>query len=199
MDHIYGGPDHVCFVLALLLVVVLARRPGEPGFAVRPPLATVRATAAIITAFTIAHSLSLIAASLGWISLPSRWVESVIAASILYTAIENVVRPDAPWRFWLTFAFGLVHGLGFASQLEERLPSTHVVVPLLAFNIGVELGQLTIVAVALPVCWFAARTLGAVRYRAFVVRGLAVVLSVVAIKWLIERMFSIETVSVLGM
>ncbi|MEJ7602892.1 MAG: HupE/UreJ family protein [Kofleriaceae bacterium] len=197
MDHIYGGPDHVCFVLALLLVVVLVRRPQ--GFVVRRPVEAVRATAAIITAFTIAHSLSLITASLGWIALPTRVVESLIAASIIYTAIENVVRPDARWRFGLTFAFGLVHGLGFASQLEERLPANHVIVPLLAFNVGVELGQLTIVAVALPVCWFLARGLGAVRYRHIVIRGMAVLLSFVGIKWLIERVFSIETVSVLGM
>jgi len=197
MHHIYGGPDHICFVLALLLVVVLVRRDGE--FHARPPLSALRATAAIITAFTVAHSLSLIAASLGWISLPSRVVESLIAASIIYTAIENVVRPDARWRFWLTFAFGLVHGLGFASQLEERLPPTNVIVPLLAFNVGVELGQLTIVGVALPVCWLAARGLGAGSYRAFVIRGMAVLLSLVGIKWLIERVFSVETFTFLGM
>lgn len=197
MDHIYGGPDHVCFVLALLLVVVLVRR--EDGWDVRPPLAALRATAVIVTAFTVAHSLSLIAASLGWIALPSRLVESIIAASILYTAVENVIRPDARWRFWLTFAFGLVHGLGFASQLEELLPPSNVLVPLLAFNVGVELGQLTIVAVALPVLWLAARGLGARTYLRVVVGGMAVLLSLVAIKWLIERVFSVETVSFLGM
>jgi len=197
MDHIYGGPDHVCFVLALLLVVVLQRR--EDGWHLRPPLAAFRATAVIITAFTVAHSLSLIAASLGWIALPGRLVESVIAASILYTAIENVVRPDARWRFWLTFAFGLVHGLGFASQLEELLPPSNVIVPLLAFNVGVELGQLTIVAVALPVLWLAARWLGARKYRTAVVGGMAVLLSVVAIKWLIERVLAVETFTFLGM
>ena len=70
----------------------------------------------------------------------------MIAASIVYTAIEDVVRPDVRWRFALTFAFGLVHGLGFASMLEELLPPGDVVVPLLVFNLGVELGQLTIVA-----------------------------------------------------
>jgi hypothetical protein len=189
MDHIYGGLDHVCFILALLIVVVLVRRDDE--FAVRAPWSALRGTAAIVTAFTVAHTLTLIGAALGWISLPSRLVESVIAASIVYTAIENVIRPDARWRFALTFAFGLIHGLGFASQLEARLPPTNVVLPLLGFNLGVELGQLTVVAVALPVFWLVARWLGPGRYRRYVVPSVAVTLSVIGIKWLIERVFEV--------
>ncbi len=198
MDHIYGGPDHVCFVLALLLVVVLVR--GEDrSWRVRTPLAALRSTATIVTAFTIAHSLSLIAASLGWIHLPIRLVESVIAASILYTAVENVIKPDVRWRFALTFAFGLIHGLGFASVLEELLPPNHVIVPLLSFNVGVELGQLTIVAVALPVFWGLARLGGADRYRRIVLPVAAVPLALISIKWLIERVFDIPPFTFLGM
>lgn len=196
MDHIYGGPDHVCFVIALLLAVVLVRRTH---LETRSPRAALRATAAIVTAFTIAHSISLIAAALGWIELPSRLVESLIAASIIYTAIENVIRPDARWRFALTFAFGLAHGLGFASTLEARLPPSNVIVPLLSFNIGVELGQLTIVAVALPIFWVTARWLGPERYRRFVLPAAAVLLSLVGIKWLIERAFDISTFTFWGM
>jgi len=198
MDHIYSGIDHVCFVLALLLVVVLTR--GEDRtWRVRSPLAALRSTATIVTAFTVAHSLSLIAASLGWIHLPTRLVESLIAASIVYTAIENVIRPDVRWRFALTFGFGLVHGLGFASVLEELLPPSHVIVPLLSFNVGVELGQLTIVAVALPVFWVLARLIGADRYRRFVLPVAGAPLVLIATKWLIERAFDVTTFSLFGM
>lgn len=188
MDHIYGGLDHVLFVLSLLLVVVIARAPD--GWQLRRPLDALRSTAAIITAFTVAHSVSLIAASLGWVHLPSRFVESVIAASIVYTAIENVVRPDVRWRFALTCMFGLVHGLGFASMLEELLPPTDVLVPLLTFNLGVELGQLTVVAVALPVLWLLARLLGPVRYRRYALPGAAILLVGISIQWLVERAFA---------
>jgi HupE / UreJ protein len=183
-------------VLALLLVVVLVRRTK---WETRSLLGALRATAAIITSFTVAHSISLIAASLGWIELPSRLVESLIAISIIYTAIENVVRPDVRWRFALTFGFGLVHGLGFASVLQEQLPPTNVIVPLLSFNVGVEIGQLTVVAVALPVFWLASRQLGADRYRRWVLPGAAVLLTLVGIKWLIERAFDVSTFTFWGM
>jgi len=184
MDHIYTGTDHIAFVLALLLVVVLVRTPA--GWQARRPLAALRATAAIVTSFTVAHSISLIAAALGLISLPSRFVESMIAASVLYTAVEDIIRPDVRWRFVLTFAFGLVHGLGFASQLQEQLPRDHVIVPIVCFNLGVEVGQLTVVAVALPLFLTLAR-LGAERYRRRLMPAAAAILGAVAIKWLIER------------
>lgn len=198
MDHIYGGLDHIFFVLALLLVVVL-RRAEDGSWHVRTPLSALRSTATIITAFTVAHSVSLIAASLGWIQLPSRLVESLIAASIIYTAIENVIRPDVRWRFLLTCLFGLVHGLGFASMLDELLPPSNVIVPLLSFNVGVEVGQLTIVAIALPVFWGLAKLIGADRYRRIVLPVAATPLVLVGIKWLIERVFDVTTFNFLGM
>src|SRR5215475_12391268 len=185
IDHIWEGRDHVSFVLALLLVVMLVR--SGAGWDVRPPVATLRRTATIVTAFTVAHSLSLIAASLGWVRLPGRLVESLIAVSILYTAIENIVRPDVRWRFVLTFGFGLVHGLGFASVLAVMLPPDHVIGPLLGFNLGVEIGQLVIVMIALPLAWLAARELGAERYRRGALPVLSAVIAALAIKWLIER------------
>lgn len=198
MHHIFAGPDHVSFVLALLLVVVIARRDGRDGrdgrggpWQVRPPAAALRSTALIVTSFTVAHSLTLAAAALGWLQLPGRLVESVIAASILYTAIENVVRPDVRHRFAMTFAFGLVHGLGFASVLEELLPPGSAIAPLLGFNLGVELGQLAIVAVALPLFAVLAKTLGGDRYRKIVLAVAAVPLGVISTKWLIERAFDV--------
>jgi len=187
MHHIYAGPDHISFVLALLIVVVIARgRTGD--WERRRPLAALRATAIVITGFTVAHSVSLIAAALGVIELPSRLVESVIAASIVYTALEDVVKPDVRWRLALTVAFGLIHGLGFASMLAERLPEDDVLVPLVGFNLGVEVGQLTIVAVALPAFLGVARLVGAVRYRRLAIPIAALPLVVVGTKWLFERM-----------
>ena len=189
MHHIYSGRDHVSFVLALLLVVMLSR--GSDAWAVRGPWDTAKRTATIITAFTIAHSLSLIGASLGWVSLPGRFVESAIALSIVYTAIENMAAPATRWRYLLAFGFGLVHGLGFASALETLLPPTHVIAPLLGFNVGVELGQLTIVLVALPLLYVCARPVGAVRYRRWLMPILSSVILLFGLNWLIARAFQI--------
>ena len=189
MDHIYTGRDHISFVLALLLVVMLVRRPD---WQVRPPGQTLRSTATVITAFTIAHSVSLIAASLGWVHLPSRFVESMIALSIAYTAVENIARPDVPWRFYLTFGFGLVHGLGFASTLAVLLPPSGVIVPLLCFNVGVEIGQLTIVLVALPAFYAAARALGAGAYRRTLMPLISVGIFILGALWLIERALQVR-------
>ena len=136
---------------------------------------------------TIAHSLSLIAAALGWVHLPSRVVETLIALSIAYTAAENIVKPDVQWRFLLTFGFGLVHGLGFASTLSAMLPPRDVIVPLLSFNVGVEVGQLMIVLVALPVFFIAARELGADRYRRRVMPAISAVIFVAGAVWVFER------------
>ncbi|HEU4726523.1 MAG TPA: HupE/UreJ family protein [Kofleriaceae bacterium] len=210
IQHIWDGRDHVSFVLALLLVVMLVRRTGPPDGAAgeaapadrwttRAPLVTLRQTATIITAFTVAHSLSLIAASLGWVRLPSRLVESLIAFSILYTAVENIIRPDVRRRFLLTFGFGLVHGLGFASVLQVMLPPDHVIPPLLGFNLGVEVGQLVIVAIALPLAWLLARELGATRYRRRVMPAMSVVIGLFAVKWLIERALAVSLVTFWGM
>jgi hypothetical protein len=195
--HIWDGRDHVCFVLALLLVVMLVRHDAR--WVTRPALATLRHTATIITAFTVAHSLSLIAASLGWVSLPGRLVEVLIAFSILYTALENIARPDVRSRFVLTFGFGLVHGLGFASVLQVMLPPDHVIGPLLGFNLGVELGQLVIVVIALPLAWLCARELGAERYRRYAMPALSTAIALIALKWLIERAFALPIGTLGGM
>jgi hypothetical protein len=190
VEHILFGFDHVAFVLALLLVVILGRTTTgawEP----RPLRSSLRATAAIVTSFTVAHSLTLIAASLGWVSLPSRLVESAIALSIAYTAIENIVRPDVRWRFALTFAFGLVHGLGFARMLAELLPPDGIVVPLLAFNAGVELGQLLVVLIALPLLTTICRAVGGTRYRRVVMPIASSLIAALGIMWLVERVIEL--------
>lgn len=136
IEHIAIGYDHIAFLLA---VIVLGRR-FWPLFKV-------------VTAFTIAHSITLTVAVLGIVALPSRLVEALIAASIVYVAAENFLVRDIRHRWWLTFAFGLIHGFGFASVLRDYgLPEGALGIALASFNIGVEIGQLAIV-VAAAVIW----------------------------------------------
>jgi hypothetical protein len=190
MHHIYSGVDHILFVLALLLVVMLYRGAGT--WHMRSFWLTLRSTAIVITAFTIAHSITLIAAAMGYVELPSGFVEAVIALSIAYTAAEDVVKPDVTWRYWLTFAFGLIHGLGFAGTLAGLLPPNDVVVPLLCFNVGVELGQLSIVVVALPVFYVVARVAGADRYRRRVLPALAGIIFLLGLTMFVERILGVR-------
>lgn len=192
VDHILFGLDHILFLLSLLLVVVLTAGAGGPEL--RGRRATLVDTAALVTSFTVAHSLTLVAAALGWIALPSRLVESVIAASIVYVAVENLARVAPPRRHRLTFLFGLVHGLGFASMLRPLLPPEQVVAPLLAFNLGVELGQLAIVALALPALLALARALGPDRYRRWVLPAGCGALIALGLAWLTERALDVGLV-----
>jgi hypothetical protein len=189
IDHILLGFDHIAFVLTLLLALVIARDVAD--WRRRRLGEALRATALIVTSFTVAHSITLIGASLGWVTVPAQVVEAAIALSIAYTAIENIVRPDVRWRFGLTFAFGLLHGLGFARVLEVQLPPDDVVVPLLAFNVGVELGQLAVVLVALPALWLLAGRLGGPRYRRAALPAMSAVLALFGLLWLVERVFEI--------
>lgn len=199
VEHIAFGFDHLAFLFGLLLVVPVARRrdgPDDSGEASDPRDVEIRAlgpglryTAAIVTSFTIAHSVTLIGASLGWFALSSRLVESLIAASIVFVAIENIARPDPRYRYALTFGFGLIHGLGFASVLGVLLPPADVIWPLLMFNVGVEAGQLLIVLLMLPLLHLAARGLGATRYRDWPLTLGSGILALLGAAWLIERVF----------
>ncbi len=135
--HILTGYDHLLFLLSLLIA----------GGAIRPLVK-------VVTAFTAAHSVTLSLAALGLVAFPARWVESAIALSIAYIAAENLWRRTiSTRRRWaVTFGFGLVHGFGFASVLRElTLPRPALVTSLVGFNLGVELGQLTVVAAAVLV------------------------------------------------
>jgi hydrogenase/urease accessory protein HupE len=186
VEHIVFGLDHILFLVALLLMVVVTRSE-RGGWKLRPARDGVIYTTTIVTSFTVAHSITLIAAALGWIELSSRLVESVIAASIIYVAVENVVRPDPPHRFLVTFAFGLIHGLGFASMLRPLLPPEDVVVPLLLFNIGVEIGQLAVVCLSLPALYGLARLISPEKYRRYVLVGGAIALGLAGLIWLVDR------------
>ena len=191
IEHIVFGLDHVLFLLGLLLVAVVAR-PGPNQLRARRPREALAYAALLVSSFTVAHSVTLIAAALGWINLPSRLVETVIAASIVFVAIDNVIRVDPPHRYLVTFVFGLVHGLGFASMLRPLLPDEAVVVPLFAFNLGVEVGQLALVAIGLPLLLLACRAAGIERYRRVVLPLLALALAALGTIWLVERAFEVE-------
>lgn len=172
VEHIFTGYDHLAFLFALLIIA--AGTAGASGEAGATPSgeagegaseARVRSRARngllavvrVVTAFTLAHSVTLCLSGLGVLSLPSRLVESFIAASIGYVAIENLLRPAPRHRFLLTFLFGLVHGFGFASVLKEvGLPRSGLLLSLLSFNVGVEAGQLIVVALAFPVLYLLA-------------------------------------------
>ncbi len=137
VEHIVMGYDHLLFLFALLIVCQRFWRAWR-----------------IITSFTIAHSITLVLATLDWVQLPSSIVEPLIAVSIVYVGLENVLRCHWHRREWLTFGFGLIHGLGFASTLRELgidSGGSEIVIPLLAFNLGVELGQVGIALLLLPV------------------------------------------------
>ena len=134
IEHILTGYDHMLFLVSLLMVG-----------------ATLPQLLKIVTAFTVAHSITLSLAVLGLVDLPSRWVESAIALSITYVAAENVFRGRASLgsRWLVTFGFGLVHGLGFASALTElHLPRPNLAASLIGFNVGVEIGQVSVILLA---------------------------------------------------
>jgi HupE/UreJ protein len=164
------GLDHVLFVLGLAL---LSSR-------LRPLLAQV-------TAFTLAHTLTLALAVYGVVSLPSRIVEPLIAGSIVYVSVENLVRTEATWtRLLVVFGFGLLHGLGFAGALSSLgWPQGRKLVALLAFNLGVELGQLAVIAIALGLLAALAR-LKLPRRR--IEQGLSAGIALVALVWTVQRL-----------
>jgi len=178
VEHILGGIDHLLFVLALLLVVRGGMR-----------------IAATVTAFTVAHSLTLAAATLGWVHVPGPPVEAIIALSIVFVASEVIHgrqgRPGltarAPWI--VAFSFGLLHGFGFASALAEvGLPQTAIPLALLMFNVGVELGQLLFVAIVLGLVTVSARYLR--REMDWLPAAAAYGIGAVAAFWTIERVVS---------
>lgn len=170
VEHIFQGYDHIAFLCGLLLVV--GARPVRRG---------ARDVALIVTSFTVAHSLTLVGAALGWFALPSSLVEPAIALSIAYVAVENLSVAEPRHRRALTLAFGLVHGFGFAGVLAEQgLPSRAVVPSLLAFNGGVELGQLVVVALAGPVLTLMARSVWPAWHVALSVASLAVMFAVLS-------------------
>lgn len=178
VTHILEGIDHLLFVFALLLLI---RDRARLLWA--------------ITAFTVAHSITLVAASLGWVNVPPPPVEAVIALSIVFLAYELTLPPEArdpvaqrfPWI--VAFAFGLIHGLGFAGALRDiGLPEGDIPLALFAFNVGVELGQVLFIALVLAIGVAARRLYPTIRQQAGVMtRGASYAIGSLAAFWVIER------------
>jgi hypothetical protein len=194
--HIWIGFDHILFLLSLLLPAVgtwaLIGVPPRHG----PWQAVSRFSAAfwdvlrIVTAFTVAHSITLSLATLGLVTLPSRLVESAIAASVVMAALNNLWPVFHSGRWIVAFVFGLVHGFGFASVLADLgLPQGALALALLGFNLGVEGGQLAIVAVFLPVAYALRRSWF---YRRAVLVGGSVLIALIAAAWFVERAFDLK-------
>lgn len=170
-EHIIPkGLDHIVFVLGLFFF----------SLALKPLLVQV-------TSFTIAHTVTLALAALGIVSVPASIVEPLIAASIVFVAVENILRPQlGPWRTAVVFFFGLLHGLGFASVLGELGGGqANFLARLIGFNIGVEIGQLTVIAVAFLMVgvWFGSKPW----YRARIAIPASVLIALIGAWWLLER------------
>jgi hydrogenase/urease accessory protein HupE len=170
--HIWTGYDHMLFLFGLLIVC-----------------RTWRSIVTIISCFTIAHSITLALATLNLVNVPSRFTEPAIAASIVFVGAENLIRRGAEphGRWMLTFAFGLIHGFGFASVLKDLgvgASAGAVAMPLFTFNLGVEIGQIAVASVVLPLVW-------QLRKREwFVHRGVMVLSAIVAAAgayWFLQR------------
>jgi hypothetical protein len=190
--HIWLGFDHILFLLCLLLPVVLVHQGGQFQGVARFGLA-LREVLWVVTSFTVAHSITLSLAALQIVALPSRLVESVIALSVVLAALNNLWPVVERRRWMVAFGFGLIHGFGFASVLTELgLPSDTLAVSLFGFNLGVEVGQLAIVAAFLPAA-FTLRHTVFYRQGVFVLGSWATV--VVAMVWLVERVFDLKLIS----
>ena len=169
-EHILGGADHLLFLIALL---ALSRRLWS--------------TVKIVTCFTVGHSVTLSLATLGWVEVPSSIVEPLIAASIIWVALENILSPHSEGRRPLVaIFFGLVHGLGFAGALLEiGLPHEALIRALIGFNIGVELAQILFVALVLPAIVWASRPGRLARLP----QAMSIGAAVAGVTWLLQRVF----------
>lgn len=175
IEHILTGYDHIAFLIGLIVI----------GLSIREVLK-------IITAFTVAHSITLLLAAMQIISLNSRYVESVIAVSICYIALENLFKKEVKYRWIITFCFGLIHGFGFASALQELIVGkSNLLLSVVSFNLGVETGQLMIFFVLLPVLYLLKQK---VEFRR-VTAGVSVAILLFGVTWLIERLFDLKLIS----
>jgi hypothetical protein len=182
--HIWSGIDHLLFLLSLLLPAVLARRENR-WKAVSMAAPAFVSIVKVVTAFTLAHSMTLSLAALDVIRLPARLTESVIAASIIVAALNNVFPRVTEGRWRIAFAFGLLHGFGFASVLAEMgLPQGARLVSLVAFNLGVEAGQLAVVLAVMPLAYLLRST---VFYRRGVMPWGSSAIAALAMVWFVQR------------
>jgi hydrogenase/urease accessory protein HupE len=176
MEHIFTGYDHILFVIALIMIGLSAKQ-----------------LLGVITSFTIAHSITLFLGAMQIVQLNSRFVESAIAISICYIALENILSKDIKYRWILTFGFGLIHGFGFASMLESfDFSKINLVYTLLTFNLGIEIGQLIIIAILMPILYWLKQK---VSFRKLTV-GVSSLILAMGLLWLTERVFNIPILGI---
>lgn len=187
--HIWLGFDHVLFLLALLLPAVLVRTDGR-WQAAGEFSAVSWNVVSIVTAFTVAHSLTLSLAALDVVRLPSRLVESTIAASVVLAGLGNLYPMMTSRRWMVAFGFGLIHGFGFAAVLTDLgLPQQSLLLSLVSFNVGVEIGQLAIVTAFLPLAYLLRRSWS---YPRLVLTGGSLAVIAIALVWFTERAFDLQ-------
>jgi hypothetical protein len=185
LHHIAEGPDHLLFLLALLLPAPLLARAGHWGETM-PGRIAARRIVSVVSGFTLGHSLSLAAAATGWVAAPARAVEILIAVSILVSCVHAWRPLFAGRELWIATGFGLVHGLAFAETLAGlRFDATTLAVSLLGFNLGIEAMQLAVITATLPVLLLLSRT----RARTPLRMGGAAFAAACACGWLLERAF----------
>ncbi|CAG7856457.1 hypothetical protein MCAMS1_00947 [biofilm metagenome] len=185
--HIWIGFDHILFLFSLLIPSVMLYQKAE-----WQPVADFKKALwdviRVVTAFTVAHSITLSIAALGILELPSRWVESIIAASVILAALNNLVPIFTEKRVRLAFIFGLIHGFGFASVLTDlNLKESSRLWGLFGFNLGVEIGQLALVALFLPITYQLSRYS---LYKPVVLRCCSAGIASLASIWFYERAFN---------
>lgn len=174
IKHILIGFDHIAFLVVLLVI-------GLP----------LREVIKIITSFTVAHSITLLLAALQIVSLNSRFIESVIALSICYIALENIFAKQVNYRWLAAFVFGLIHGFGFAGVLQEFIAGkSNLVLSVVSFNVGVELGQLIIFFIMLPILHLLRNKF---KTRRIIVSASAVIF-IIGLIWLVERVTNLQLV-----
>ena len=170
IGHILTGYDHLCFLLALIVVSCL-----------RPLIA-------IVTSFTIAHSITLLLAAFEIVRLPSRFIECSIAITIVYVGVENLCRTKFAHRWMLTFFFGLIHGFGFANTLSpQELPAQAKAKCLVVFNLGVEAGQLAVVLALLPLALALAKWKHGPRAKI----AISITVALLGLAWFLDRVFAL--------
>ncbi|MDH3695108.1 MAG: HupE/UreJ family protein [Gammaproteobacteria bacterium] len=184
--HIWIGLDHILFLVTLLLPAVLTYRASRWQVVQHYKRAVID-TLKVVTAFTVAHSITLSLAVLNVVKVSQNWIEPVIALSVIVVALNNVKPVFTQMRWLMAFVFGLVHGFGFASVLAEiGLENSSLITSLAGFNLGVEAGQLAIVMTLFPVL-YAMR--GMAYYRLVIVQTASVVIAMIALTWFVERAF----------
>ncbi len=169
VEHIFTGYDHLAFLAGLLIMTT-----------------TLRSLIKVVTSFTAAHSITLALATFNVVSVPSRVIESLIALSIAYIAIENFMGRTLMHRWKITFLFGLVHGFGFSNVLKEMaLTRRNLAISLFSFNGGVEFGQLAFVCIVFPLVYYAATS----RWRVQFLAATSIAIAALGCYWFVERAF----------